>query len=71
MDKSNFILFHPAQRKTAAAMNFYVNQTSFNEKDNMKYLGITLDKYFSWKKYIQSISKEFKKKYQYFILCKF
>ena len=61
IDKSNFVLFHPAQRKLAASINLCINQMSLNEKDNIRYLGITLDKNLNWKKHIQSISKKIKR----------
>ena len=59
--KSSFVLFHPPQRKIEASINLYINDTSLNEKDNIKYLGIIIDSNLNWKKQVKSISTKMKR----------
>ena len=59
--KSSFVLFHPLQRKIEASINLYINYTSLNEKDNIKYLGIIIDSNLNWKKQVKSISTKMKR----------
>ena len=61
IDKSNFILFHPPQKKVKASINLYIKQTLLTEKDSIKYLGIMLDSNLNWKKQVQSISTKIKR----------
>ena len=60
IDKSNFVLFHPPQRKIAASISLYINHTSLTEKDSTKYLGVMLDANLNWKKQIALISNKIK-----------
>ena len=46
----NIVLFHPSQRKIEGSINLYVKDTSLNEKDNFKYLGIIIDSNLNWNK---------------------
>ena len=59
--KSSCVLFHPPQRKIEASINLYINDTSLNEKDNIKYLGIIIDSNLNWKKQVKSISTKMKR----------
>ena len=59
--KSSFVLFHPPQRKIETSINLYINDTSLNEKDNIKYLGIIIDSNLNWKKQVKSISTKMKR----------
>ena len=59
--KSSFVLFHPPQRKIEASINLYIDDTSLNEKDNIKHLGIIIDSNLNWKKQINSISIKMKR----------
>ena len=59
--KSSFVLFHPPQRKIEACINLYINYTSLNEKDNIKYLGIIIDSNLNWKKQVKSTSIKMKR----------
>ena len=46
----NIVVFHPSQRKIEGSINLYIKDTSLNEKDNFKYLGIIIDSNLNWKK---------------------
>ena len=35
IEKSNFVLFHPPQRKIAASISLYINHTSLTEKNSI------------------------------------
>ena len=59
--KSSFVPFHPPQRKIEASINLYINDTSLNEKDNIKYLSIIIDSNLNWKKQVKSISIKMKR----------
>ena len=43
ISKSNFVLFHPPQKKVNDPIKLYVNNTLLEEKNHVKYLGLTMD----------------------------
>ena len=59
--KSNFVLFHPPQRKITLQVKLYISGTSLQKENCIKYLGIMIDSNFSWKSQISCISKKIKR----------
>ena len=43
IDKTNFVPFHPVQKKVTKTISIKVNQKSIKQNDHIKYLGIILD----------------------------
>ena len=59
--KSNFVLFHPPQRKITLQVKLYISGTSLQKENCIKYLGIMIDSSLSWKSQISCISKKIKR----------
>ena len=67
IDKSNFIIFHPYQKR----LNYNVNLTVFDhktntynfleQKDYVRYLGVLIDKHLTWKYHISHIASKISK----------
>ena len=51
VDKSNYILFHPPQKKVQN-ISLYINNKIIEQKPFAKYLGVILDKHLSWQEHI-------------------
>ena len=58
--KSNFVLFHPPQRKITLQVKLYISGTSLQNENCIKYLGIMIDSNLSWKFQISCKSKRSK-----------
>ena len=58
ISKSNFVLFHPPQKKVNDAIKLYVNNTLLEEKNHVKYLGIMMDSNLNWKSHATNIAKK-------------
>ena len=61
IDKSNYVLFHPPQKKVNISIKLNVNDTSLKEKPCIKYLEIMLDSNLNWKTYVNYISTKIKR----------
>ena len=61
VSKSNFVLFHPPQKKVNDSIKLYVNNTLLEEKNHMKYLGIMMDNNLNWKSHATYIAKKIKR----------
>ena len=59
--KSNFIIFHPAQKKKLFTVKLFLNGLELKEKSNIRYLGILIDKHLNWKAHIKHLSKKIKR----------
>ena len=59
--KSNFVLFHPPQKKVNTSVKLYINDIPLEEKSHIKYLGIMLDTNLNWKSHVHYISKKVKR----------
>ena len=59
--KSNFVLFHPPQKKVNTSVKLYINDIPLEEKSDIKYLGIMLDTNLNWKSHVHYISKKIKR----------
>ena len=58
IDKSNFVLFHPAQKKVTHTVKLTINNKLLVEKKFVKYLGIIIDSRLNWKKHVSELSKK-------------
>ena len=58
IDKSNFVLFHPSQKKVNFLMNLKMNDNGIKEKKSVKYLGIIMDYNLNWKDHVFELSKK-------------
>ena len=61
IDKSNYVLFHPPQKKVNISIKLNINDTSLKEKPCIKYLGIMLDSNLNWKSHVNYISTKIKR----------
>lgn len=61
IDKSNFVIFHPPQRKLPFRVTFSLNGINLNQEFSIKYLGIIIDSNLSWKSHVSHIAKKIKR----------
>ena len=61
IDKSNYVLFHPPQKKVNISINLNINDTSLKEKPCIRYLGIMLNSNLNWKSHVNYSSTKIKK----------
>ena len=61
ISKSNFVIFHPPQKKVNDPIKLYVNNTLLEEKNHVKYLGIMMDNNLNWKSHAAYIAKKIKR----------
>ena len=61
ISKSNFVLFHPPQKKVNGPIKLYVNNTLLEEKNHAKYLGVMMDNNLSLKSHVNYIAKKIKR----------
>ena len=61
VEKSNFVLFHPIQRKISSNFVLTINNNNIPRYMFVKYLGILIDSNLSWKSHIDSICKKIKR----------
>jgi len=66
--KSNYVLFHPSQRKVPLDPELYINNNQLKQEKYIKYLGILIDSNLSWKPHINYILSKVKRNCG--ILCK-
>ena len=52
INKSNFVLFHPIQRKIPKSVTLFINNQSLTEEHSIRYLGIYIDSNLNWKSHI-------------------
>ena len=58
IEKSNFVIFHPPQKKVNHSVNLRINNMVIEEKKSIKYLGIIMDANLNWKNHIHELSKK-------------
>ena len=58
IDKTNFVIFHPPQKKITSTIKIFINQVQIKQETSLKYLGIYIDCNLNWKSHIQHISKK-------------
>jgi hypothetical protein len=61
VEKSNFVLFHPSQRKIGINFQLSINDKIIKQCYSVKYLGILIDSNLGWKSQIESIAKKIKR----------
>ena len=73
VEKSNFVIFRPRQRKLPFNVNLTLNNKQLQQEDCIKYLGVQIDSHLNWKPQIENITKKLKRsvgilsKVRYFI----
>ena len=58
IEKTNFIVFHPAQKKINYSFILKMQEQQIREKQSIKYLGIFIDSHLNWKSHILELSKK-------------
>ena len=61
IDKSNFVIFHSAQKKVNYNFQLKINSISLKQETKIKYLGIMMDKNLNWKSHISFITSKIKR----------
>ena len=57
-DKSNFVVFHPPQKKVCYSINLLINDNIIRHKNSIKYLGIIIDSNLNWKEHVHELCKK-------------
>ena len=76
IDKSNFVIFRPIQRKLPKQVMLSINNQMLIQETSIRYLGVYIDYNISWKTHITNISKKIKRsigilsKLRYFLSTK-
>ena len=58
IDKSNFVIFHPPQRKLPIEPTLEINGKCLKREFSIKYLGIDIDSHLNWKPQTNHITKK-------------
>ena len=58
IDKSNFVIFRPPQKKIEYTVKLQINNKIIEERKCIKYLGIFIDCHLNWKEHVHELSKE-------------
>ena len=58
IEKSNFVLFHPPQKKANFSMNLKICSKEIKQKKGIKYLGVLVDGHLNWKDHVCELSKK-------------
>ena len=61
VEKSNFVVFHPPQRKLPFNLELTLNNIPLQQEKCIKYLGIFIDSNLSWKPQVDNIAKKIKR----------
>ena len=61
IDKSNFVIFHPPQRKLPFNVSLSLNGININQEYSIRYLGIIIDSNLSWKNQVSYIVNKIKR----------
>ena len=75
VEKSNFVIFHPRQKKIHFPVNLKICNKYLEEKKYIKYLGVFIDCNLTWKFHIHEITKKIARnigilsKLRHFISC--
>ena len=60
IDQSNFVIFHPPQRKLPFHITLSLNDIYSNQEYSIKHLGIIIDSNLSWKSQVSYITEKIK-----------
>ena len=58
IDKTNFVIFHPSQKKITKSICLRINKKSINQKDSIKCLRIIIGSHLNWKEHIHQLNKK-------------
>jgi hypothetical protein len=58
IEKSNFVIFRPPQKKISYSINLKINNKIIEEKTSIKYLGVIIDGHLNWKDHVHELSKK-------------
>ena len=61
IDKSNFVIFHPAQKKMTYHPQIKINNVPLKHENQIRYLGIMMDCHLNWKPHISYICHKIKR----------
>ena len=61
IDQSNFVIFHPPQRKLPFNVTLSLNGINVNQEYSIRYLGIIIDSNLSWKNQVSYIVNKIKR----------
>ena len=61
IDKSNFVIFHPPQKKLIQDVKLTINRKELTREYSIKYLGIFIDSHLNWKSHLNYIAKKIKR----------
>ena len=61
IDKTNYVVFCPRQKKCNYAMQIKINNQLLEQKDSIKYLGLHIDSHLTWKPHIEHVTKKIKR----------
>ena len=61
IDKTNFVVFHPYNKPITKKITLKIYKKAISEKDQVKYLGITIESTFSWRNHIDNVSTKISK----------
>ena len=67
IDKTNFVIFHPPQKKVAFKIKVIVNSIEIEQVTSIRYLGIHIDGNLNWKEHFQYVSTKLKEAYRHVI----
>ena len=56
VSESNFVIFHPPQKKVHTNITLYINDEKLEQKQFTKYLGVLIDKHLAWKQHIHYVN---------------
>ena len=61
VEKSNYVLFRPPQKKIPFKLKLYLNDNIFNQVTSIKYLGIFFDENLNWKPHVLHVCSKIKR----------
>ena len=61
VDKTNFVVFHPYNKPLKQKITLKIHKNAISEKDQVKYLGITIDSTLTWGKHIDNLTLKLSK----------
>ena len=61
IDKTNFVIFHPPQKKVALKIKVIVNSIEIKQVNSIGYLGVPIDGNLNWKEHVHYVSRKIKR----------
>ena len=58
VDKTNFVIFYPPQRKRTSTFKLLMGRKDIKEKSSVNYLGVIIDCNLNWKVHVHELSKK-------------